>query len=148
MDGRSLSAHLAGSGGHDEAIGEYTAEGTVEPLVMIRRDRWKFIHARHDPCLLFDLAADPQERHNLATAGEHRAVLDSFVAEAQARWDMEAITARVLSSQRRRRLIAGAQAQGARNSWDHQPVVDASNQYMRNHMDLDDLERRARFPRP
>jgi choline-sulfatase len=24
--------------------------------------------------------------------------------------------------------------------------VDANAQYMRNHMDLDDLERRARFP--
>ncbi|MCX8518255.1 MAG: hypothetical protein ORN28_06640, partial [Rhodoferax sp.] len=35
-----------------------------------------------------------------------------------------------------------------RHSWDHQPLVDASQQYMRNHIDLDDLERRARFPRP
>jgi choline-sulfatase len=26
-------------------------------------------------------------------------------------------------------------------------LVDAGQQYMRNHMDLDDLERRARFPR-
>nr|WP_238558370.1 hypothetical protein [Pseudomonas syringae] len=33
-------------------------------------------------------------------------------------------------------------------SWDHQPLVDASQQYMRNHIDLDDLERKARFPQP
>jgi choline-sulfatase len=25
-------------------------------------------------------------------------------------------------------------------------MVDATQQYMRNHMDLDDLERRARYP--
>ena len=35
-----------------------------------------------------------------------------------------------------------------RSSWDHQPLVDAGNQYMRNHLELDELERRARFPLP
>ena len=33
-------------------------------------------------------------------------------------------------------------------SWDHQPMVAASEQYMRNHIDLDDLERRGLFPVP
>ena len=33
-----------------------------------------------------------------------------------------------------------------KGTWDHQPLVDATQQYMRNHMDLDDLERRARYP--
>ncbi|HBX56507.1 MAG TPA: choline-sulfatase, partial [Pseudomonas sp.] len=28
LDGRSLLAHLHGSGGHDEVLGEYMAEGT------------------------------------------------------------------------------------------------------------------------
>jgi choline-sulfatase len=148
IDGRTLMPHLAGSGGHDEAIGEYTAEGTIDPLMMIRRDRWKLIYSRRDPCLLFDLRADPHERTDLAASAAHREVLDALAAEARQRWDMDAIAARVLSSQRRRRLIAGAQAQGARTSWDHQPIVDAANQYMRNHMDLDDLERRARYPLP
>jgi choline-sulfatase len=32
-------------------------------------------------------------------------------------------------------------------SWDYQPLRDASRQYMRNSMDLDDLEAMARFPR-
>jgi choline-sulfatase len=31
--------------------------------------------------------------------------------------------------------------------WDFQPMVDASQQYMRNTIDLDDLEARSRFPR-
>jgi choline-sulfatase len=55
--------------------------------------------------------------------------------------------AQVLASQRRRRLVGSALSQGKRTSWDHQPMVDAAQQYMRNHIDLDDLERRARFPR-
>ena len=46
------------------------------------------------------------------------------------------------------RVVADALAQGRLKSWDHQPFVDASQQYMRNHIDLDDLERRARFPQP
>ena len=37
IDGRSLLPHLAGSGGHDEVIGEYSAEGAIAPIVMIRR---------------------------------------------------------------------------------------------------------------
>ena len=31
--------------------------------------------------------------------------------------------------------------------WDYQPLRDASERYMRNHLDLNDLEENARFPR-
>jgi choline-sulfatase len=41
---------------------------------MIRRARFKFIYSTQDPCLLFDLQADPDELHNLAMAPEHRAL--------------------------------------------------------------------------
>jgi choline-sulfatase len=54
----------------------------------------------------------------------------------------------VLASQRRRRFVAQALTLGKLKSWDHQPLVDASQQYMRNHIDLDDLERKARYPQP
>ena len=47
--------HLAGRAGHDEAIGEYLAEGAVAPLVMIRRGAFKFIHCPADPDQLYDL---------------------------------------------------------------------------------------------
>ena len=63
------------------------------------------------------------------------------------RWDLPALHQQVLSSQRRRRLVGQALSQGKRTPWDHQPLVVASEQYMRNHMDLDDMERRARFPK-
>ena len=45
-------------------------------------------------------------------------------------------------------VVAEALAIGKLKSWDHQPLVDASQQYMRNHIDLDDLERKARYPQP
>jgi choline-sulfatase len=148
LDGRSLLPHLENREGHDEVIGEYMAEGTISPLMMIRRGRYKFIYSEQDPLLLFDLVNDPQELENLAAASEYRAVLDAFVQEAQTRWDMPRIQAEVLASQRRRRFVAEALDKGIRTSWDHQPFVDASQQYMRNHIDLDDLERRARYPQP
>jgi choline-sulfatase len=54
----------------------------------------------------------------------------------------------VLASQRRRRFVADALTIGKLKSWDHQPLVDASQQYMRNHIDLDDLERKAVIHNP
>src|SRR5664279_3307636 len=53
MDGRSLLPHLEGRGGHDEAIGEYLAEGALAPIVMIRRGDQKFIHSPGDPDQLY-----------------------------------------------------------------------------------------------
>lgn len=148
LDGRSLLPHLQGQGGHDEVIGEYTAEGTLSPLMMIRRGDYKFVYSEQDPCLLFDLKNDPRERENLAGSASHRELFEAFLAEARQRWDIPAITAQVLASQRRRRFVDAALNQGKRTSWDHQPFVDAGQQYMRNHIDLDDLERRARYPKP
>jgi choline-sulfatase len=146
LEGHSLLPHLKGEGGHDEVLGEYMAEGTVSPLMMIRRGPWKFVYSEQDPPLLFNLDSDPQELHNLAESSEHKGILAGFLAEARERWDIPAIHAATLASQRRRRLVAEALSQGKLTSWDHQPWVDASQQYMRNHIDLDDLERRARFP--
>lgn len=146
LDGRSLLSHLQGEGGHDQVLGEYMAEGSTSPLMMIRRGGWKFIYSEQDPLLLFNLRQDPQERENLADSAEHQGVLGELLAEARARWDMPAIHAATLASQRRRRLVAEALSLGKLTSWDHQPWVDASQQYMRNHIDLDDLERRARYP--
>ena len=124
------------------------AEGSNTPLVMIRRGPYKFIYSSKDPALLFDLGTDPLELRNLAAGPAHAALVAEFLAEVGQRWDMPALHAQVLASQRRRRLVYDALKRGKLTSWDHQPLVVASQQYMRNHIDLDDLERRARFPRP
>ncbi len=89
LDGRSLLPHLRGSGGHDEVIGEYMAEGSNDPLVMIRRGRYKFVYSRKDPALLFDLSSDPGERNNLSQSAEHGALLADFLQEVSERWDLE-----------------------------------------------------------
>ncbi|WP_237480328.1 choline-sulfatase [Lichenibacterium dinghuense] len=147
IDGRSLVPHLSGRGGHDEVLGEYLAEGALAPIVMLRRGRWKFVHSPADPDQLYDLGADPEELCNLAGSGEHAGTVAAFRAEAARRWDIAALDRSVRDSQRRRRLVDAALASGVTKPWDYQPFRDATKQYMRNTMDLDDLEAMARFPR-
>ena len=147
IDGRSLLPHLGGTGGHDEVIGEYLAEGAVAPLMMIRRGTTKFVTSPADPDQLYDLAADPDERVNLADDPAQAAVLGAFRAETAARWDLAALDRAVRESQRRRHAVVSALSIGTPAPWDFQPHVDASRSYIRNHMDLDDLEARARYPR-
>ncbi|HXZ16795.1 MAG TPA: choline-sulfatase, partial [Roseiarcus sp.] len=102
VDGRSLASHLAGRRGHDEAVGEYLAEGAVAPIVMIRRGRLKFIHSPADPDQLYDLAADPGERDNLAARSAHAATVAAFRDEVSSRWRLDLLDAEVRASQRRR----------------------------------------------
>ena len=94
IDGRSLGAHLHGKAGHDEAIGEYLAEGAIAPLVMIRRGDFKFIHSAPDPDQLFDLKRDPGERENLAGKERCAALIADFRAEVGQRWDLAELDAR------------------------------------------------------
>ncbi|GBQ29191.1 arylsulfatase A [Gluconacetobacter sacchari DSM 12717] len=147
-EGRSLLPYCAGDDDDGLALGEYTAEGAIAPIVMIRRGRWKFVHCPADPDQLYDLRADPGESRNLAAGPACQAVRAAFLAEIGQRWDLAALHADVLASQRRRRLVAEALRQGAPPAWDHQPVRDARALYIRSHMDLERLERRARFPAP
>ena len=147
IDGQSLMPHLMGQGGHDEVVGEYLAESALTPLVMLRRGRWKFIHTRSDPDQLYDLASDPEERLNLANAPDHADTVVSFRAEVALRWDLASLDRAVRDSQRRRRLVDAALMTGTTKPWDYQPFRDATTQYVRNTMDLDDLEAMARFPR-
>ena len=147
LDGRSLLPHLSRTGGHDEAIGEYLAEGVVAPMTMIRRGSLKYIACPGDPDLLFDLAADPDERRNLAGDPAHAATLDALRAETTRRWDMAALRAQVLDSQRSRRFVAQALRAGRQTGWDWLPPRDAGQMYVRNSMPLEVLEAMARFPR-
>ncbi|KAI2640965.1 choline-sulfatase [Xylaria nigripes] len=157
MDGISLLSHLEGKPGHDTVIAEYTGEGTINPLMMIRRGPWKYITCPTDPPQLFNLEKDPQELVNLAelvhktealTAYEEeaKAKFEKFETEAKARWDFEAITQSVLLSQRTRRLVWSALKVGKFDPWDYNPDDNGTNKYIRSFLPLDDLERRARYP--
>jgi choline-sulfatase len=146
IDGRSLKPHLEGGGGHDEVIGEYLAEAAIAPIVMIRRAQWKFIHSPVDPDQLYNLAADPRERANLAPRADCAERVAAFRAEVAQRWDLARLDAAVRDSQRRRRIVDAALTKGEAHPWDFQPHRDASRSYVRNTIPLDELEAMARFP--
>ena len=147
LAGHSLLPLCAGGHRDEPVYGEYMAEGSVAPIVMIRRGALKFVASPGDPDQLYDLAVDPQERQNLATHADYAAALDEFHADAAQRWDLTALQADVLADQGRRRFIDTALRQGRFTPWDYTPTRDASGEYMRNHLDLNDVERLARWPR-
>ena len=147
IDGHSLWDRISGgAAGLDETFGEYTAEMTSHPMFMIRRGRHKYIHCDTDPPLLFDVAADPDERRNLAADPDHAEMAGAFAKEVEARWDSDAIREDVVASQRARHALHRAMSTGPLTSWDHAPERDVANEYVRNHMDWDEAGPRTRFP--
>ena len=96
---------------------------------------------------MFDLEADPHERVNLADEPAHQGTRMTLSAKAEARWNLEAFDADVRKSQARRWVVYEALRKGGYYPWDYQPLKNASDQYMRNHMDLNLLEESKRFPR-
>ncbi|MBC7137930.1 MAG: choline-sulfatase [Defluviimonas sp.] len=146
-DGQSLLPLAEGHRRTEAVAMEYAAEASNAPLVSLRKGRWKLNLCRLDPDQLFDLEADPHELRNLAESPDHQATLAELKFEAAARWDLERFDAEVRASQARRRLVYEALRQGGYYPWDYQPLKKASEQYMRNHMDLNILEESKRFPR-
>ena len=145
LDGTSL---LGGLEADRQVAVEYTGEAALAPILMLRRERLKYIASPADPEQLYDLAADPDERRNLAGDPAYADRLAGFRRDAAAHWNADAVKGDVLADQRRRRLLAAALGQGRRTAWDHEPCRDAANEYTRSHMDLSDFDQRARWPRP
>jgi len=147
VDGQSLVSQLGGAGSRDAVVAEYLAEGSIAPIVMIRRGDHKFIHCQSDPDQLFDLAADPDERHNLAADPAVADTVGAFRGEVAARWDLAELDRSVRDSQRRRRTVMSALSRGVSTPWDYEPPYRAASRYIRSHMALLDLETAARYPK-
>ena len=126
---------------------EYAAEGSYAPLVCLRYGKWKYTRCALDPDLLFDLDADPFEQNNLAYVEKHQGTVSQLRAKSENRWDLSRYDAQVRESQARRWVVYEALRNGEYFPWDYQPLQKASERYMRNHMDLNVLEEKQRFPR-
>ncbi|MEO6125774.1 MAG: choline-sulfatase [Ilumatobacteraceae bacterium] len=147
VDGTSVVALLGGDREPDRTVvGEYLGEGAIAPILMIRRGDLKFVYCEADPPQLYDLAADPLELVNLATDPEHRSSVVALTDEVHRRWNPAELRAAVISDQHARRTVDSALRKGNFTSWDFQPFTDASEQYMRNHLDLNVVETSRRLP--
>lgn len=150
VDGVSLWPTLAeGKESQTEAIGAYCAEILpAAPLFMIRRGKWKYIHCDHDPAQLFDIEADPEERHTLADDPARAELVAAFDAEVRERWDSEKIAVDIIATQKQRRAVHQAMEAGLLTSWDYNPPRDASKEFVRNHVSWDDVVHRMQYPPP
>jgi len=147
IDGRSLMPLAYGKNDPiDEAIGEYCAEMTPWPVYMIRRGRFKYIHCDPDPAQLYDIESDPLEKINLATNPSYKDVAEKFAEEVSFRWDSEKLRNNIIKTQKSRRALHAAMEAGAGEAWDYNPPSDASQQYVRNHMDWAVADARFRYP--
>ena len=126
---------------------EYAAEASYSPMVSLRYGKWKYNRCKLDADQLFDLDADPHELTNLAEAAEHQGTLTQLRAKSEARWVLDKFDADVRASQARRWVVYEALREGGYYPWDYQPLQKASERYMRNHMDLNNVEDDARYPR-
>ena len=97
---------------------------------------------------MYDLEQDPHERENLAPRAEGRAALAELGAIADARWDLPALRAEVLASQRQRRLVARALATGTITRWDHMAPDDAPDRYISSGRDFWGALEQARLAAP
>ncbi|MEM6406805.1 MAG: choline-sulfatase [Pseudomonadota bacterium] len=136
VDGRSLAPLARGeTQEEDVSIGEYCAEMTPYPVYMIRRGPLKYIHCDIDPPQLYDLSNDPLEKVNQAENPDYAEAAKAFAAEVAHRWDSEKLRSDVIKTQKSRRALHAAMEAGAGEHWDYNPPSDASQQYVRNHMD-------------
>jgi len=153
LDGFSLVPQLEGDDDPDRMVeGEYMGEGAVAPVVMLRQGRFKYVYSEPDGAQLFDLVDDPNELINLAekpspSLGDNaETVLAQWRTEVADRWNLAQIRDQVLESQAARRTVHDAMMKGRYSAWDFQPTTAAHNQYMRNHLDLNEVERGRRAP--
>ena len=140
-DGQSLVAAALGNEDPERIVAaEYMAEGSVASLIMLRQGPWKYIYCKSDPVQLFNLEDDPRELHNLATQPEHAQTVRYFTEVREARWNLDELDKQVSDNQQRRIVCYEGLRRGRFTPWDHQPVMDASERFMRNHLDLNEVE--------
>ena len=147
MNGKSLLGLLTNTEENrgDEVLAEYTADATMEPVVMIRYGQYKYIAAQNDPELLFDLKSDPNELSNLAHEKRFDSVIEAFRRRVSEVWDLGDLGRRVRLSQKNRMIIRGAMKRGQLVNWDFNPNPDYNDLYVRSSNSHEVVDRKIRI---
>lgn len=147
LDGTSLVPMMHSDQSQHPVRMEYMAEASIAPMVCLVDRGYKYVQCTTDPTLLFDLEKDPDEQVNLAAAENHHDILSAFKRQAENLWNLSDIDQQVRDSQAQRLLVYEALRNGEYFPWDFQPLQAASERFMRNHMDLNELEANKRYPK-
>ena len=155
-----LEADVTQAGDLAAAIGTARFDAVISCLASrtgAPKDAWAIDHRANSLALAAAIAADIPRFVLLSAICVQKPLLEfqraklafeaELKAEAYARWDIARFDADVRASQARRWVVYEALRNGAYFPWDFQPLQKASEQYMRNHMDLNILEDSKRFPR-
>jgi choline-sulfatase len=132
LEGTDLTSLLHQAVEPRTVYAEYFAEATTAPIFMIRRGNYKFIYSPADPLILYDLEQDPDEMTNLGSSPHHKALVATFLAEVQKKWNETLLTEQILLSQRRRRLIRRAIRDGTKPRWNHGERTDEEVRWYRS----------------
>lgn len=151
-DGNSMRGLLHGeeAGWPDIAIAEYTDMGVCAPCRMLRQGRYKYIYTHSHPGQLYNLCVDPKELDNLCGKQAYRDIERAMHERVLRGWNPEEINARVLQSQRRRKLINDVSKKSGRYpNWSHLARPEDTRRYVRGSGDGEGaiaVKGRARFP--
>jgi choline-sulfatase len=131
LAGNSLRPLLEAGGApwEERVISEYYSEGTIQPMLLMRTERFKFVYVHQHPPLLFDLKTDPLELHDLASHEHDQPLVKQLQNELLDGIDVGALRERIVRSQQERLLIV--EATRAPNTWKYQATRDASRLYPR-----------------
>ena len=99
---------------------------------MVRRGSFKFICSSSTDPLLFDLSRDPDELVDLAGDAGVAALEADFRRLVEEKWgDLDDLRARIVASQRSRKLVRSALEKGRYSSWDYNEAVGDGVRYLR-----------------
>ena len=146
-DGESIHTIITNRKRQHPVPMEYAAEGSHAPLVALIDDEYKLIRCALDKDLLYRPLDDPNELTPLTDAPQHQQAHQRISALIDAKWDLPAFDRAVRQSQASRLIVYPALRNGSYYPWDFQPLQQASERYMRNHKDLNQLEHQQRYPR-
>jgi choline-sulfatase len=144
VDGYSLLGALAGERTPSrDVLAEHFDGGIAAPRVMLRRGDRKITVSPEFPVQLYDLARDPLERDNLSGRDPMEAELLAAVRKI---WDLNRLAQDIEASQRRRLLLARANAMGRTTSWDFAAAKGEADLYVRRGHVFPDVERQGYLP--
>ena len=144
--GRRIAVPLCAAATEERTVDRRVpGEGAIAPILMIRRGTLKFVHCPVDPT---SCTTSPPTRTNWSTSPPirpHSALSPSSGPRSRS-VGTSRVEAEVLADQARRRFVTAALRTGSSRRGTS-PRPRRLDEYMRNHLDLNAVERRARWPR-